>query len=104
MFLSVVSCVDWIRSLYEITSTTRLSFYPSSALYKQLHSLQCAYLYASTIAPRQLLLPCSSTRHPWRNALFYLHPTMGKLNTNKNPTPVAEFIPCAYLRNETEKN
>ena len=54
-----------IRNVHEITSTTRLSFNPSSVLYKQLHSLLCAYLYA--------------------------------LNTNKNPTPVAELISCAFL-------
>ena len=70
-----------LRNVHEITSTTNLSFCSSS---------------------RQLLLHCSTTRHPWRYALWQqlrslLCACYHALKTNKNPTPVVKLIPCAFL-------
>ena len=65
-----------IRSMHGITSTTRLSFCPSSTLWQQLRSLLCAYCHAlktnKNPVPVDELIP---VRVPNRNTTVVAEPT-----------------------------
>ena len=79
--------------MHEITSTTRLSFYPCSALPTKMVKVAPGNLF--TLPPSMVVV--GKGRRQEAEVLYKQLRSLA-LNTNRNPSPVAKLIPYTFLR------